>query len=325
MNEISPERPYFSIVLPTYQVEKYIDRCIGSCVDQTFGDFEVIVVDDRGMDSSIEKASNWKHKDQRIKIVTNPRNLGTYHARRVGVEHATGHYILFLDPDDTLEPQALEILHNKTAPNRPDLLLFGVSTSPYRKRKKLVLPQDAQSNNEVLKNCFLSSAFFNFGTPGKVYARHIIQSAFHIVNVNPNDKLVLGEDALLFFAATTLASKSASVHHDLYVYYQHPDSITNKKDANSVLIKSKYLYRSISYLYTLLASEACNSMIAEKCGKRVIDSLRFDLARMRRHLAHEIGKGVYLECIIEMLKLQTRPAEIIRIVAYFFSAGMVRL
>src|SRR5690606_14365881 len=142
--------PKFSIVLPTYNVAEHIDRCIESCVSQAYQDFEVIVVDDCGTDNSIENAERWAERDNRIRIVRNPRNLGTFHARRIGAEAARGEYILFLDPDDAIQNDALNVIIENLAEKKIDLILYGVIEVPRKKNKKVRLPKNCSSNEEIL-------------------------------------------------------------------------------------------------------------------------------------------------------------------------------
>ncbi|EAH4846282.1 glycosyltransferase family 2 protein, partial [Campylobacter coli] len=97
-----------SIILPTYNVEKYIARALESCINQTFKDIEIIVVDDCGNDKSIEIAKEYAIKDNRIKIIHNEENLKLLRARYEGVKVAKAPYILFLDSDDYLELDACE-------------------------------------------------------------------------------------------------------------------------------------------------------------------------------------------------------------------------
>ncbi|WP_337209569.1 MULTISPECIES: glycosyltransferase family 2 protein [Campylobacter] len=77
--------PKISIILPTYNVEPYIERALQSCINQTFKDIEIIVVDDCGHDKSIEIAKDYANKDERIKIIHNEKNLGTFASRNIGV------------------------------------------------------------------------------------------------------------------------------------------------------------------------------------------------------------------------------------------------
>ncbi len=97
-----------SIILPTYNVEKYIARALESCINQTFKDIEIIVVDDCGNDKSIDIAKEYASKDDRIKIIHNEENLKLLRARYEGAKVATSPYIMFLDSDDYLELNACE-------------------------------------------------------------------------------------------------------------------------------------------------------------------------------------------------------------------------
>ena len=89
-------------MLPAYKVEKYILRALKSLSNQTFKRFEIVFVDDCGGDNSIALIQDYFKNDNRVHIYHNPKNMGTYHARRVGTENARGEYIVFLDPDDEL-------------------------------------------------------------------------------------------------------------------------------------------------------------------------------------------------------------------------------
>ncbi|EDP7363455.1 glycosyltransferase family 2 protein, partial [Campylobacter jejuni] len=100
--------PKISIILPTFNVEKYIAKALESCINQSFKDIEIIVVDDCGSDKSIDIAKEYAKKDERIKIIHNEENLGLLRARYEGVKAAGGGYIMFLDPDDYLELNACE-------------------------------------------------------------------------------------------------------------------------------------------------------------------------------------------------------------------------
>src|SRR5690554_2963882 len=99
-----------SVVLPTYNVGSFISRCLESLRRQSFYEFEIVVVDDCGSDSSIAIVDKYAEVDKRIRVVRNPRNMGTYHARRVGVEHAVGEFVVFLDPDDELAKDTIGLI-----------------------------------------------------------------------------------------------------------------------------------------------------------------------------------------------------------------------
>ncbi|EDP2235942.1 glycosyltransferase family 2 protein, partial [Campylobacter jejuni] len=111
-----------SIILPTYNVEQYIARAIESCINQTFKNIEIIVVDDCGSDKSIDIVKEYAKKDDRIKIIHNEENLKLLRARYEGVKVANSPYIMFLDPDDYLELNACEECMKILKNNEIDLL-----------------------------------------------------------------------------------------------------------------------------------------------------------------------------------------------------------
>ena len=101
------KRPVFSIVMPVYNVEKYINDAIDSVLRQTFRDFELLVINDGSTDDSIEIVTSFQRNDDRINIV-HQQNLGLSSARNTGIRNAKGEYIYFLDSDDYIEHDTLE-------------------------------------------------------------------------------------------------------------------------------------------------------------------------------------------------------------------------
>jgi len=102
--------PQISVIVPIYNVEEYLPACLDSLQAQTFGDFEVVLVDDGSPDGSRGIAEEYAARDRRIRVVTRP-NGGLGAARNTGVRAARGHFLTFLDSDDELPPQALAVLH----------------------------------------------------------------------------------------------------------------------------------------------------------------------------------------------------------------------
>ncbi len=113
-----------SIIIPVYNVEDYLHVCLNSVLKQTYGDFEVICVDDASTDSSLEILEYFTQKDSRIKILKNDSNRGPGVSRNRGLEVAQGKYISFLDGDDWLSPDTFEILIEKAEADNLDVLMF---------------------------------------------------------------------------------------------------------------------------------------------------------------------------------------------------------
>lgn len=104
--------PKISIVIPVYNVEKYLRKCFDSILNQTFQDFEIICVDDGSTDKSLEILQEYKRKDDRF-IILQQRHAGAGAARNHGIKLAEGKYIQFLDSDDYFEPNLLEEMYTR--------------------------------------------------------------------------------------------------------------------------------------------------------------------------------------------------------------------
>ncbi|MBQ7815737.1 MAG: glycosyltransferase, partial [Oscillospiraceae bacterium] len=99
-----------SVIVPVYNTEKFLDKCIESISKQTFDDFEIILVDDGSTDKSGQICDTWAHKDNRVKVI-HKQNAGVSAARNNGIAAAKGEYIAFVDSDDTVSPDYLRLLH----------------------------------------------------------------------------------------------------------------------------------------------------------------------------------------------------------------------
>lgn len=113
-----------SIVLPIYNVEKYLDRCIESVINQTYRNLEILLVDDGSPDDCPQKCEEWAKKDDRIKVI-HKANAGLGYARNTGIENASGEYICFFDSDDYIDPSTIEKAYNTAQKNNSDMVLFG--------------------------------------------------------------------------------------------------------------------------------------------------------------------------------------------------------
>jgi glycosyltransferase involved in cell wall biosynthesis len=112
-----------SVIVPIYNVEKYLTRALDSILAQTYHDWEAILVDDGSIDKSGSIADEYAQKDERFKVI-HKENGGLSDARNVGTEHVTGEYLLFLDSDDFLHPQLMELCIQVAQRDSSDLVAF---------------------------------------------------------------------------------------------------------------------------------------------------------------------------------------------------------
>ncbi|HEB9319588.1 TPA: glycosyltransferase family 2 protein [Campylobacter coli] len=245
--------PLISIIIPTYNVEKYIARALDSCINQTFKDIEIIVVDDCGNDKSIEIAKEYAIKDSRIKIVHNEENLKLLRARYEGVKVAKSPYILFLDSDDYLEldtcEECVKILE---VTKNTDLICFNYyECGDYK--KEWTFFDDAYYNNE--KFCyflFLKYPAFSWSIFNKMFKKDLYLEAYNVIDLKPSEKNTMAEDFLLVLHSLNLVKTICTTKKHLYNY--------NILNENSSTREKRDLEKIRSYVYDL-------QFVAEKITK----------------------------------------------------------
>ena len=109
-----------SVIIPVYNVEKYIEKCIYSVINQTYKNIEIILVDDGSTDISGKICDDFEKKDYRIKVI-HKKNGGLSDARNVGIDVSTGKYIVFIDSDDYVDKKHIEYLYNMITKNNADI------------------------------------------------------------------------------------------------------------------------------------------------------------------------------------------------------------
>ncbi len=130
-------RPKISIIIPMYNVEKYLRRCLDSVQNQTFSDFQAICVDDGSPDNSGQIAEEYAKKDNRF-IVGHKENGGQSDARNFGTKIAKGDFVLYLDSDDFIHPQTLEILYKSVVDNNADMVVFKFDMTARKQMGKML-------------------------------------------------------------------------------------------------------------------------------------------------------------------------------------------
>ena len=234
--------PLISVIMPAYNAKQFIASSIESVLNQTFSDFELIIINDGSSDNTLEIAQQFAQKDRRINIVSQ-ENQGETAARNTGLAHAKGEYIAFLDSDDLYKEIFLEKLLNRIQEKSSDIAYCGFI---YTK----------QNNKEEGKP-------FAEGNMLECYAFHkqhiciICVMIKHMVIKNNNIKFtpkrIMGGDQEFLMKCGLFAEKVAAVPEFLSIYRDNPLSITNL-DAKSLLadkIKSDIMARD--NILTLIA------------------------------------------------------------------------
>lgn len=139
----------FSVIVPVYKVEGYLEQCVESVLQQTYTDFELILVDDGSPDRCPEMCDNFSQKDTRIKVI-HKKNGGLSSARNAGLDIATGDYVVFLDSDDFWNDEnALQEVYDK-AKFGTDIVIFGCTDWDIHTNKKVV--SRSSYNQEIMQS-----------------------------------------------------------------------------------------------------------------------------------------------------------------------------
>jgi glycosyltransferase involved in cell wall biosynthesis len=318
--------PWLSIVLPVYNVGAYVERCIESCLAQDNGDFEMVFVDDCGQDDSMRIVGCYAAQDKRIKIVSNPRNEGTFHSRRAGTFAACGDYVFFLDPDDALPVGSLSRLLDALdrAEGSGDLILSRIEVRPKNRwiSTRIVLP-DSCRYPEILPQLFLGRSHFNLGTPGKVYRRRLLLDAYDFLS-SVTERLVFAEDVLLLFVCAVLAERLSVVDDVLYLFHVNPISATQGQDSPGILRNIAQIDLVINKLDGLQDVRGLRSRehFAE-ARNEIVNRLERDKLMLMRHL--DPSQYSYDKLVYRAFQRDGNFRHLVRIAMYHLSLHQVRL
>ncbi len=166
-----------SIIIPVYNVEKYLSHCLDSVLAQTFSDFEVICINDGSTDNSLQILQKYLKKDDRIQIINQP-NRGLSCARNAGLSIAEGKFISFIDSDDFVAPEFLEILYKTQQQTGSDIV--GCDFEKIKDNKNHFNKQNKQLTTSIYKNAldtlFDRKNFIHFNVWNKLYKRDVIRN-----------------------------------------------------------------------------------------------------------------------------------------------------
>ncbi len=216
--------PEVSIIVPVYNVEKYLVRCIESIVNQTFKNIELILINDGSIDNSKSICEKYLKEDNRIKLI-NKMNEGVSSARNIGIDEANGNYITFIDPDDYIEHDAIEYLYNLIKEYNADISCYKMKT--FKNTNSTYSEEDEKISlykGENILKMQIKYGEFLYSSCNKLYSRHL----FNGINDRFNNEIKYAEDAL--FNLYMISKCKILVYSNLrkYNYYINQGSTVNK-------------------------------------------------------------------------------------------------
>lgn len=229
-----------SIIIPTFNVEKYLSECLDSILNQTFKNFEVICVDDGSTDKTLEILKEYKNLDKRI-FILQQHHSGAAEARNNGLKLADGKYVQFLDSDDFFEPTMLEELYNHAEKNNADLTVC--SSKKVNNNGEII--EWGNPNSTIYRDIapiekvfnwkdYPESIFylFNVVTWNKLYLRNmLLENKLHFQNLSSCNDVFFGH-------AVQICAKRIFILDKDLIYYraERPNNISEKRGKNAVNI-----------------------------------------------------------------------------------------
>lgn len=260
-----------SVVLPIFNVEKYLNRSIESVVNQSYRNLEIILVDDGSPDKCPEMCDEWAKKDSRIKVV-HKKNAGLGYARNTGIENATGEYICFLDSDDYIALDTLEKACRLANDEMADVVVFGycqVNHNGQMGRAFIPCPKKPVYEGNEIQDSFLpdligpdtstgASANLWMSVCGALFSMELINRAnWRLVS----ERDIISEDVYSLLRLYKDVTKVAVIPEALYFYCENAASLTHTYKADR--------FERIKHFYDACI-DACNELgYSEKVKQRL--------------------------------------------------------
>ncbi|MEG1597214.1 MAG: glycosyltransferase family 2 protein [Bacilli bacterium] len=298
-----------SVIVPVYNVEKYIDKCLNSLVHQTIDNYEIIVINDGTKDNSVEIINKYIRNYPKLIRFFDKKNEGLSKTRNLGIKYAKGEYISFIDSDDWIELNMLEKMYNKAKTNDFDVVVCNVNYI-YPNRKKTVL---SNIKKDILTVKNLKKSMVNiFPTAcNKIYKKTIFDKILFKNNV-------LYEDVEFTYRLYLVISTIGVVNEALYNYLQRENAITSTfndnifdyisnfngvveyyKKANKFNLYHKELeYAYVRYIYAVMVKGMTNFNDTNKFKKGIKVAIKnvkeqFPKYRFNSYFYTSL-KGIYL-------------------------------
>lgn len=265
-----------SVIVPIYNVEKYVAKCIESIINQTYANLEIILVDDGSTDRSGKICEYYKKKDDRISVI-HQSNKGVVSARSVGIEKSKGKYIGFVDGDDYIDASMYEKLYLNIENKNVDMVHMGYFQDEHKEvlgvNSSLVVDFMIMSKSGFICDLICNNEAETWISPSiwsKLFRKNIIKKANDAI---PQD-LYYGEDLICLLNVIQNSSKIGIINDAAYHYVTRADSVMNKVNGN-IIEREKKLHMSIqNFMNRYIYSQRIITCIDNDYLRRLLKALR---------------------------------------------------
>lgn len=234
------EKIKISVIIPVYNTEKFLERCLNSVLNQTLRDIEIIVVNDGSRDNSLEIIKKFKENDNRI-VLLDEQNGGSSFARNKGLEVSKGKYFYFIDSDDYLEENIMfEELYNKCEKDNLDIVVFDYYND-FGNRKEYIKNIEISDNILINKEEYIKD-LINGKWGISIWGKLIKKELFKDKKIIFPENIFMGEDLLTSLKLVFFSKKIEKLNKAFYNYVQHENQGTK-------ITKKEKAYEDLFYLY----------------------------------------------------------------------------
>lgn len=242
---------HLSIIVPVYNTEKYLSKCLDSIIRQTMQNIEIICVDDGSTDSSLDILKDYAGKDARIRVI-HQENGGLVSARKAGVKAAKGVYIGYVDSDDWVEPEMYERLYECAVENQADMVSSGYFfEGNYISEHYDGIPEglyDAERIGVLRENTIYNFRAKAVGIRGSLCCKIFLAEKLKEVQRNIPDAVSMSEDKLCVVSYLLVCSRVYILKEAFYHYMIHQESMVHTADFQ-YLMKVNAVYQYLQGLY----------------------------------------------------------------------------
>lgn len=248
-----------SVIVPVYNVEKYLKRCVDSLIGQSYSNLEILLVDDGSKDNSFSICKEYELKDSRIRVF-HKENEGLGLTRNYGIERVTGEYITFVDSDDYLKLDAIETMLEKATTTDADVVIANMF---YMGKKMEITAAERLYLSDEIRNVIINCMMGNDGTKRDALSYTATAKLFRkeLFTKNdlkfPSERQLIWEDLAFSINAYPLCRKIYILHKPIYYYCFNEDSLTHTYKPNKLeLVMKLYRYMGTKIKELNLPSEA---------------------------------------------------------------------
>lgn len=283
-----------SIIIPIYNVEKYLKKCIDSLIQQTYENIEIILVDDGSTDNSGRICDCYALNDNRIKVV-HQKNGGVSSARNTGLRHSTGNYIGFVDPDDWIDKnmyeRMLEVLKNNNSSISMCSYIYEYGDSKLNELKPDLVEQNL-SSDELISKLFVPNSYYYTILCNKLYKANLW-------NGIKFPEGYVHEDEAVIHIIYDRCDQMSTISNEYYHYRMVNTSITHTNDQIRRIDFANALSLRLNYFYQRKRFDYCEKMLDEILYLTLNGFITKQLDKVSLHKIKKIIKSNFLKIIKE--------------------------